>query len=113
MSTFLSAVSLRIFSIVFWISRAEDLSLQFQNLFITFSIYPEGLYPKYVRVLLYTVLPAAYVSFVPISIVKDTSLSNIALQLFGTLAIICVGVFVFHCGLKKYESGNQWSAHGV
>jgi ABC-type uncharacterized transport system permease subunit len=59
-----------------------------------------------VRLILYTLIPAAFVGAVPVKVIETHSFT-----LFGALAaaaLISVGVLVvvFRIGLRRYESGS-------
>jgi ABC-2 type transport system permease protein len=90
----------------FFVGNASQWSLHLANAMITFSLYPMGLFQGAIRLVLFTVIPAAFVGAVPVEIVETHSLA-----LFGALiaaASISVAVLsvVFRVGLRRYESGS-------
>lgn len=93
-------------SMGFFVGNAESLAEQWFFSMITFSTYPSSLFDGWVRVLLYTAIPAFFVSELPIQALRDMSLWHAALTLAGALAILGVSVLVFYIGLRRYESGN-------
>jgi ABC-2 type transport system permease protein len=90
----------------FFIGNAAQWSFYTANTLVTFSLYPFGLFQGAVRLILYTLIPAAFVGAVPVKVIETHSFT-----LFGALAaaaLISVGVLVvvFRIGLRRYESGS-------
>ena len=96
-----------------WIGNTDNIEHVYTNSFlITFSTYPEAIYGKFVKFLIYTVIPSAYIVFVPIRFI--TTLNIIELIILLTAAIIYIGLTIFICkkALLKYESGNSMGLRG-
>lgn len=93
-------------SLAFWLGNAEGIAQLFENALIMFSTYPTGIFDGWVKVLLFTVVPAGFIGFVPVQLLREPSL-----PLLGGLLAFCAGVVgasyaLFRLGLKRYESGN-------
>jgi ABC-2 type transport system permease protein len=73
---------------------------------ITFATYPAPLFDGWMKVLLFTALPAAFVSYVPVEALRTLSLAQAGFAFLGYIAILAAGTAVFYAGLKRYESGN-------
>ena len=102
----ITAVGLTAHSLTFVLgdaSIAGGLSVEF---IINFCIYPEGIYQKFVRGLMYSVLPAAFIVHIPLRLARGFSLEWLAIWLLAAAAYCAFAVWVFYRGLKKYESGN-------
>lgn len=93
-------------SLGFFVGNAETLSEQWFFSMITFSTYPHTLFDGWVKVVLFTVIPAGFVSALPIEALRNLSLLDAALSLAGALTVLAIGVGTFYFGLSKYESGN-------
>ena len=74
--------------------------------------HPAILFEGWVKVLLYTLVPAAFVTYLPIIALRDLSLGHAGLALLGSLAITAASALVFALGLRRYESGNLMEMHG-
>lgn len=90
----------------FFIGNASQWAFYLSNTLITFSLYPFGLFQGFVRLILYTLVPAAFVGGIPVEIVETHSLT-----LLGGLACaaaLSAGALslVFRWGLRRYESGS-------
>lgn len=73
---------------------------------ITLSIYPASIYKGLVRFIVFSVLPAGFISFIPSLVIKEYDI-KMMLSVIGMTAVwVFVAFFTFNKGLKKYESGN-------
>jgi viologen exporter family transport system permease protein len=99
-------------SLAFWIGNAEAAAFQAQQAVITFSLYPGTMFQGWMRVLLFTAIPAGFISHVPVELLRSFDPA-----LFGGLLAIAgfstaLAVLVFHVGVQRYESGNLVSLRG-
>lgn len=93
-------------SLGFYLGNAEVISEQWRFAMITFSTYPFGLFEGQVKWLLFTLIPAAFVSHFPMEALRQLSILNALYALCGALGVMLVAVVVFYQGLRRYESGN-------
>jgi ABC-2 type transport system permease protein len=93
-------------SLAFFVGNAEVLSEQWFFSMITFSTYPSSLFDGWVKLVLYTLIPAGFVSGLPVEALKHFDLTCAALALAGAFAMLLVGIFCFYLGLNHYQSGN-------
>jgi ABC-2 type transport system permease protein len=100
------------FSLAFWVKKTHGLSRQLLDILITFSLYPEPLFGGALRLLLFTLLPAGFVSYLPASVVRSASLVDMACMLFGTAFYVWLAVRIFRAGLKRYASGSRFGVFG-
>jgi ABC-2 type transport system permease protein len=100
------------FSLGFWLGRVETLATQLLDLLITFSLYPEPLFGGALRLVLFTVLPAGFVGYLPIRIMHAPSLTGVAVLMCVAAAYECTAACVFERGLRSYESGSRFTAFG-
>jgi ABC-2 type transport system permease protein len=93
-------------SLAFWIGSAEMTAYQAQQAAINFSLYPGAIFQGWVRVLMFTAIPAAFITHVPVEILRSFDL-GMFLAMCGFAALIVVlAVVAFRVGLRRYESGN-------
>ncbi len=100
------------FSLAFWLGRVETVATQLWELLITFSLYPEPLFGGALRLVLFTVLPAGFVGYMPIRILHAPSLTNVAMLICVAIGYMCVAVWVFDRGLRRYASGSRFTMFG-
>jgi ABC-2 type transport system permease protein len=94
-------------SLAFLMGRAEGVSSSLDEALLTFSLYPEGLFTGGVRFALFTVLPAAWVTWIPVSILEAPRFSHVLGYLTVVAGLAWVARRIFEAGLRQYESGNQ------
>jgi ABC-2 type transport system permease protein len=100
------------FSLVFWLGRVETLATQLWELLVTFSLYPEPLFGGALRLVLFTLLPAGFVGYVPVRVLHTPSLAGVATLVLVASAYVCVAVLIFDRGLRRYSSGSRFSTFG-
>lgn len=101
-----SAIMIIVSSLAFHFGSVQGLRDMVFMFMISFSTYPEGIYKGFVRFVIYTALPAAYMAFVPVRLFRGFSLPWFLLMLGAALIYVCLAYTVFYNGIKKYESGN-------
>ncbi len=99
-------------SLTFFLGNSESLAEQWRYAMITFSTYPATLFEGGVKIILYTLIPAMFVSYYPIIALREMSLFNAAIAVAGSAGVVAAGVFVFYFGLRRYESGNLMEMRG-
>lgn len=99
-------------SLAFWMGSAEAASFQAQQALITFSLYPGAMFQGWLRILLFTAIPAGFISHVPVELLRRFD----PLLFIGLVAVAVVAavlaIVVFQFGLRRYESGNLVSLRG-
>lgn len=93
-------------SLAFFLGNTDGLTQQMVGTLVTFSTYPMGIFKGAVRVILFTIIPAGFISFVPLQILHQFSLLLFGGMLGFTLLFLFGGAGFFHLGLRRYESGN-------
>jgi ABC-2 type transport system permease protein len=93
-------------SLAFFLGNTEGLSQQMLGALVTFSTYPMNIFNGVVRILLFTVIPAGFISFVPLQLLQHFSWLLFAGMIGFTLLFVSVAVCMFELGLRRYESGN-------
>lgn len=93
-------------SLGFWLGSAENVCEQWRFAMVTFSTYPATLFDGQVKLILFTLIPAAFCSWFPVEALKQHSLLYLGYTWLGALVILACGVLAFHVGLRRYESGN-------
>jgi ABC-2 type transport system permease protein len=96
----------------FWIGNAEATAFQAQQAAINFSLYPGGMFQGWIRVLLFTLIPAGFISHVPVELLRSFDPWRMAGLLGFTCVIVGVALMVFRLGLRRYESGNLVGLRG-
>jgi ABC-2 type transport system permease protein len=107
-ATLLTAFLVLTGSLAFFAGRDEGGELGFHSMLLL-GAYPLDLFAGSVRLLLFTVVPAAFVSTVPARLVEHLDAGR-ALGLGAAATVFAVlAITVFHAGLRRYTSGNVWT----
>ena len=99
-------------SLTFWLGNVDTLARQLWELLITFALYPEPLFGGALRLVLFTLLPAGFVGYVPARLAHQPSAALVALTIAAAAAYVLFAGAVFECGLKRYASGSRFGVHG-
>lgn len=93
-------------SLAFWLGNAEGLAAQMWQALITFSTYPSPLFRGMVKAILFTALPAAFLSHIPVELLRELEPVWLAGEIAFAVGVLCLAIFIFYRGLRRYESGN-------
>lgn len=93
-------------SLAFYMGAAQYASQQMTNAMLTFSLYPNALFGGAARLMLYTVVPAAFVGAVPVEIVRGQDGRLLLLLIAAAVVIWLIASAMFYLGLRRYESGS-------
>jgi len=97
-------------TLTFFIGNSNIIARQVMDFLISFMIYPESIYRKFVRIVIYTVIPAGFVVFIPARIITAFNIKSILPVILADIAYILLSYGFFKLGLKRYESGNRIGA---
>jgi ABC-2 type transport system permease protein len=102
----LIAFAVIIGSLAFFLGNTEGLTQQLVGTLITFSTYPINIFSGVVKLMLFTLIPAGFISFVPLQLLQHFSWPLFLGMIGFTALIVSVAVGIFELGLRRYESGN-------
>jgi ABC-2 type transport system permease protein len=97
------------FSLAFWMNRTEAVSRQLWELLLTFSLYPEPLFGGGLRLVLYSLLPAGFVAYLPARVLLHPSVGAVVAMIGAALLYFVIAAALFQIGLKRYSSGSRFS----
>ena len=95
-------------SLAFFGGRSDQGELGFQSM-IMMGSYPTDMFAGAAKVVLYTVIPAAFVATVPARLIESFNLRDAAALFAVTLIFVILAGRVFHVGLRRYSSGSIWT----
>jgi ABC-2 type transport system permease protein len=105
------ATAVLVNSLAFWVGEMDGLPRQILEFLLVFSLYPSPIFTGALRVVLFTLLPAGFVGFLPAEFLHEPSAYALLGTLGGAAAWCALAAWVFHRGLRRYESGNRISVH--
>lgn len=103
---------LLIHSLSFWMGRADVIAHQFMLALIHFSTYPSSIFSGWLKVLLFTLIPAGYMHVLTVDVLHHHRWDVLLWVLGATLLLNVLGVTAFYRGLRRYESGSAIRMHG-
>jgi ABC-2 type transport system permease protein len=108
----LVATAVLMHSAAFWLGRTESASRQLYEVTLMFSLYPDTLFTGPVRWILYTVIPAGFVGYLPAELIRAPRLWTAMAVGGAVVAYAVVAVWVFERGLRAYSSGSRFATFG-
>lgn len=93
-------------SLTFWWGGASGLFRAFQEFILSFSLYPETIFPGPMKWVLYSLVPAGFLAFLPLEAFRTQNLSLVPLIVAAAAGYAALSAWVFRAGLRRYESGN-------
>ncbi|MBM3152203.1 MAG: hypothetical protein FJZ96_08410 [Chloroflexi bacterium] len=93
-------------SLAFWMGNSTAFGQLMLNAMITFALYPLGMFDGPLRFILLTVVPAALMGAVPAGFIIHLDWVNLGQLSLGAAGLLAAALFVFHAGLRRYESGS-------
>ena len=99
-------------SLTFWVGNADTLAAQAINALITFGMYPIDIFPGAVQLLLYTLIPAAFVGSLPAGLLTEFRWERLLLLVAFAAGLALLARWTFQRGLRRYESGNLVTVRG-
>ena len=94
-------------SLAFWLGPIESLAQKYCDSLFLFALYPSNIYSDILRFMMFTVLPAGLISYLPVELVREFSWFHLIAVVGGALTLWILSFVIFYLGLRRYESGNQ------
>ena len=101
------AAGVIIHSTAFWAGPIENLARHAWEFVIAFSLYPVTIHTGFLKVMMFTLIPAGFISYFPVELLRDFSVLSFLTVLGATTFYSALALFVFARGLQQYESGNR------
>jgi len=95
-------------SLAFWIGNAEGLAGQMFTAIVSVSTYPTDIFKGWARVVVFTAVPAGFISYMPIGLMREAVQWDFLIGALGMSLLLAVfGTWFFYAGLRRYSSGNM------
>lgn len=95
-------------ALAFFLGRRESGELGFHAMLLL-GAYPVDLFAGTIRILLFTVVPAAFVSAVPARLVLDFEPGRAVALVSAAAVFMLAAATTFTLGLRRYTSGSVWT----
>lgn len=93
-------------SLSFWLVKSDMLQENLLGILILVSTYPDTIFKEVVRLLLYLVVPAGFMIYLPMRIILHYNPIYLLAVVGFTAFILLFAFFIFYQGLKRYTSSN-------
>ncbi len=93
-------------SFCFWFVKADILGDTINNTMLNFATYPETIFKKSVKLILYTIIPVGFSTYMPFKLMLKFGIREFFLLIISVLIISLLTFGIFNKGLKKYSSSN-------
>lgn len=103
-----TALAIIAHSMVFWFGGVESLARKYCDSLFLFALYPTNIYSGLLQLVMFTLIPAGIIGYLPVELLRNFSWIDLVILLSSSIAFFALAFLVFHLGLKRYESGNQF-----
>jgi ABC-2 type transport system permease protein len=93
-------------SLAFWLGTGGTLTGIAINAMVTFALYPITLFNNAAKLILFIIIPAAFMGAVPAGFVRGFSWSSLGLMCLAAAGFMGLAIIIFQLGLHRYESGS-------
>ena len=93
-------------SLTFWLGNISGLAGAVTEVLLNFTLYPDTVFPPEMRWALYTLVPAGFLVFLPIQVLRNLDWIWLPVIVAAAIGLCLAAWLVFRAGLKRYESGN-------
>lgn len=99
-------------SSAFWMGALESVAKKYTDSLFIFTAYPTHIYSGLLQFLMFTLIPAGIITYLPVVMLKEFSWQTVRILIFSDVFALYLAFFIFESGLKRYQSGNQIGARG-
>jgi ABC-2 type transport system permease protein len=93
-------------ALAFWWGAIDGLAGALTEFLLSFTLYPDTVFPKEMRWVFYSVVPAGFLAFLPLKVLRDLDWVWLPVVLGATALLVVAAWAAFGAGLRRYESGN-------
>lgn len=93
-------------SLSFWFGRSDSFGDAINSSMINFSVYPSTIFKGVVRLVLYTIVPVGFSTFIPVNVLLHFDPLMMLIEFLVCGLLMLIAILVFNKGLKRYSSSN-------
>ncbi|MBQ9279539.1 MAG: ABC-2 family transporter protein [Clostridia bacterium] len=93
-------------SLSFWFGRADSVADTGNGMITHFATYPDGIFHGISKIILYTIIPAGIINYIPVSVMTTFDVRLTLLVLAITVGMTALAFLFFYRGLRRYSSSN-------
>lgn len=103
-----TSIAVLVCSLAFWIGPMGHLARQLIEFTVLCAVYPTSIFSGGMRIVIFTVIPAAFVSHLPAELIREGDPWVLLSAVGGVALIAAMAIGLFHRGLRRYASGNRF-----
>lgn len=93
-------------TLTFFIGNSSMIARMATEFLLNFSLYPDSIYGREIKLIMYTLIPAGFMIFMPIRLLTAFSWHGLLILLAIDAIYVAAAYLFFRKGLERYESGN-------
>ncbi|MRR31146.1 hypothetical protein EG834_12675, partial [bacterium] len=93
-------------SLSFWTGTGGTFTILATNAIVTFALYPITLFNQGAKLILFLIVPAAFMGAVPAGFVRAFNWPTLGLMTLASVGFLGFAILLFTFGLRRYESGS-------
>jgi ABC-2 type transport system permease protein len=93
-------------SIAFWANGARSFARDLTDFMITFSFYPGSIYGGMLKLVTYTLFPAAFITLIPVALIRGADWTQALILALATILYAIGAAGLFGIGLRRYQRGD-------
>lgn len=101
-----TSIAIILASLSFWFSKSDMIADSGNSIITIMSTYPDGIFKGITKVILFTIIPAGIINYIPVWVMTKFNLGLTAIVVAVTFASIALSFIIFNRGLRKYSSSN-------
>lgn len=106
----LTAIAVILGSLSFWFRRSDTIADRGNSLMVNFSTYPDGIFNGVSRIILYSIIPIGFTTYIPVQILVNFNALYFFIIVLFTVFLVLLAFLIFYSGLRRYSSSNLMSA---
>jgi ABC-2 type transport system permease protein len=103
----LAATVVVIQCLAFWLPNATGFCEDLFQLFLMATFYPQHPFSFTVRVVLFTLVPTGFISYLPVTAIRDADPLQALAMIGAAMLYAAIAFAIFQRGLRRYSSGSR------
>ena len=100
------AIGVTAHSLCFWLGNIGEVTKKYVDSIFLLTHYPVNIYTGILRIMMFTLIPAGVIGYLPVELVKEFSWGVFFALIGASIAFCLLAIYTFYSGLRRYESGN-------
>lgn len=102
----LTSISVILSSLSFWHQKSDVITETGNSFMITFATYPDGIFKGITKIILYTLIPVGFTSYIPVKVMTEFNIGLFIGAISLSIVFVLLAFIIFYRGLRRYSSSN-------